>query len=123
VSELGLIEMTRQRVRASLYQTQTQPVPTCGGTGASSPRDGGAPHRARRCAAPAADAKEKHLTVRVHPVVALYVLEEEPGLMKGLEKSLGVKIALRDDPLVAQDEFRLLATVGHQDLTQKFNLG
>ncbi|HEX2091648.1 MAG TPA: Rne/Rng family ribonuclease, partial [Longimicrobiaceae bacterium] len=33
VSELGLIEMTRQRVRESLYQLQTEPCPTCSGTG------------------------------------------------------------------------------------------
>ncbi|HEY0152419.1 MAG TPA: Rne/Rng family ribonuclease, partial [Longimicrobium sp.] len=33
VSELGLIEMTRQRVRPSLYQTQTEACPTCSGTG------------------------------------------------------------------------------------------
>src|SRR5690606_16446035 len=33
VSELGLIEMTRQRVRPSLYHTQTEACPTCGGTG------------------------------------------------------------------------------------------
>src|SRR4029079_2290473 len=33
VSELGLIEMTRQRVRASLYHTQPGACPTCGGTG------------------------------------------------------------------------------------------
>ena len=33
VSEQGLIEMTRQRVRPSLYHTQTEPCATCGGTG------------------------------------------------------------------------------------------
>jgi ribonuclease G len=123
VSELGLIEMTRQRVRASLWQTQTQLCATCGGSGRIFSPETVVRRIERAVRRAAADAREKQLTVRVHPVVALFVIEEEPGLMKGLEKALGVKIALRDDPLVAQDEFRLLATVGHQDLTQKFNLG
>src|SRR6185503_13897078 len=33
VSELGLIEMTRQRVRQSHLQNSTEACPTCGGTG------------------------------------------------------------------------------------------
>src|SRR3989454_8712622 len=33
VSELGLIEMTRQRVRPSLWQSMTIECPTCSGTG------------------------------------------------------------------------------------------
>ena len=56
-----------------------------------------------------ADGKEKNLVVRVHAEVALYLLEEEPGFIRGLEKSLAMKLALRDDPLLAQDEFRLVS--------------
>src|SRR5207248_2080822 len=33
VSDLGLIEMTRQRVRQSHYQSSTEACPTCNGTG------------------------------------------------------------------------------------------
>jgi ribonuclease G len=33
VSDLGLIEMTRQRVRQSHLQSMTESCPTCGGTG------------------------------------------------------------------------------------------
>jgi ribonuclease G len=61
--------------------------------------------------------------MRVHPEVALYVMEEEPGFVKGLEKSLGMKIALRDDPLIAQDDFKLVSAAGHTDVTGRFNLG
>ena len=34
-----------------------------------------------------------------------------------------MKLALRDDPLIAQDEFRLVSAAGHNDLTTRFNLG
>ena len=36
VSELGLVEMTRQRVRPSLWHSMTTDCPTCAGTGGSS---------------------------------------------------------------------------------------
>ena len=123
VSELGLIEMTRQRVRPSLYQTQTEACPTCGGTGRIFTPETVVRRIERAVRRAAADGKEKSLLVRVHPEVALFVIEEEPALVKGLEKSLAVKLVLRDDPLVPQDEFRLIAAGSQQDVGAKYNLG
>jgi ribonuclease G len=123
VSELGLIEMTRQRVRASLYHTQTAACPTCGGTGRIFTPETVVRRIERAIRRVWAEGKEKNLVVRVHPEVALYLLEEESGFVKGLEKSLAVKLALRDDPLIAQDDFRLVSSAGHNDLTARFNLG
>jgi hypothetical protein len=34
-----------------------------------------------------------------------------------------MKIALRDDPLTPQDEFKLVSAVTHQDVSAKYNLG
>ena len=123
VSELGLIEMTRQRVRASLYHSQTEGCPTCGGTGRIFTPETVIRRVERAIRRAWADGKEKNLVVRVHPVVALYVLEEEPGWLKGIEKSLGMKIALRDTPLLSQDDFKLVSAVNHQDVSSRFNLG
>ncbi|HET7233076.1 MAG TPA: Rne/Rng family ribonuclease, partial [Longimicrobium sp.] len=100
VSELGLIEMTRQRVRPSLYHTQTEACPTCAGTGRIFTPETVIRRVERAIRRAWADGKEKNLVIRVHPVVALYVLEEEPGWLKGIEKSLGMKVALRDNPLL-----------------------
>src|SRR4051812_36086066 len=123
VSELGLIEMTRQRVRPSLYYTQTAACPTCGGTGRIFTPETVVRRIERAIRRAWADGKEKNLVVRVHPEVALYLLEEESGFVRGMEKSLGLKLALRDDPLIAQDEFKLVSGVGHQDVTSRFSLG
>jgi ribonuclease G len=123
VSELGLIEMTRQRVRPSLYYTQTEACPTCSGTGRIFTPETVVRRIERAIRRAWADGKEKNLVVRVHPEVALYALEEEPGWIRGMEKSLGMKIALRDDPLTPQDEFRLVSAVSHQDMSTRFDLG
>jgi len=123
VSELGLIEMTRQRVRPSLYHTQTEACPTCAGTGRIFTPETVIRRVERAIRRAWAEGKEKNLVVRVHPVVALYVLEEEPGWIKGIEKTLGMKVALRDNPLLPQDDFKLVSAVSHQDVSTRFNLG
>jgi ribonuclease G len=123
VSELGLIEMTRQRVRASLYHTQTDTCPTCAGTGRIFTPETVIRRVERAIRRAWAEGKEKNLILRVHPVVALYVLEEEPGWLKSMDKSLGMKVALRDNPLLPQDDFKLVSAVSHQDISAKFSLG
>jgi ribonuclease G len=123
VSELGLIEMTRQRVRPSLYQSQTESCPTCGGTGRIFMPETVVRRIERAIRRLAVEGRERLLTIRVHPEVALYVIEDEPGLLRRLEKDAKLQITLRDDPLMQQDQFRLLAGPGHQDVTQKYALG
>ncbi|HEX2206123.1 MAG TPA: Rne/Rng family ribonuclease [Longimicrobium sp.] len=123
VSELGLIEMTRQRVRPSLYHTQTEPCPTCGGSGRVFTPETVVRRIERSIRRAAADGKDRQITVRVHPEVALFLIEQEPQFLKGLEKSLKLTLGLRDDPLLQPDEIRLIATSTQQDLSAKYNLG
>ncbi|HEX2080507.1 MAG TPA: Rne/Rng family ribonuclease [Longimicrobium sp.] len=123
VSELGLIEMTRQRVRASLYHTQTEPCPTCDGTGRIFTPETVVRRIERSLRRAGAEGKDRQITVRVHPEVALFVIEQEPQFLKGLEKTLKLTLLLRDDPLLQPDEIRLVATNTQQDLSARYNLG
>lgn len=58
--------------------------------------------------------------VRVHPEVALRVIEEEPGLLKRLKGRTRLDLRLRDDPLMRLDEFRLLSGPAETDVTDKY---
>jgi ribonuclease G len=120
VSALGLIEMTRQRVRPSLFQSLTSICGSCGGTGRIyTPAT--VVRRIERSLTRVASAKdEKLIVVRVHPEVALRVMEEEPGLLKRLRGSTRLQLALRDDPRMRVDEFRLLAGPAETDVTDKY---
>jgi ribonuclease G len=123
VSELGLIEMTRQRVRPSLYQSQTALCQTCAGTGRIFTPETMVRRIERAVRRLVVEGRERSLVVRVHPDVALYIIDDEPGLLRRIEKDSKLQLNLRDDPLMRQDEFRLLAGSGHQDVTQKYALG
>ena len=123
VSELGLIQMTRQRVRPSLFQSLTEPCMYCGGSGRVF-RPVTVVRRIERAVRRIAVQKsERMLTVRVHPQVALHILEEESDLIRRLSRQHGIEIDLLDDPLMKQDEFKLLAGPAEQDVTSRYSLG
>src|SRR3989441_13360015 len=70
VSELGLIEMTRQRVRPSLWQSMTAECPTCNGTGRVFRPEVVVRRMERSLKRAGAEHKERQLAVRLHPEVA-----------------------------------------------------
>jgi ribonuclease G len=115
--------MTRQRVRPSLYQSLTEPCSHCGGTGRVFRPETVVRRIERAIRRIAAQNAEKEITIRVHPQVALYILEEEPDFLRRLEKVLRLDVDLRDDPLMRQDEFRLLAGRSESDVTGRYAIG
>ncbi|HUF76513.1 MAG TPA: Rne/Rng family ribonuclease [Longimicrobiales bacterium] len=120
VSDLGLVEMTRQRIRPSLFTSLTDVCPACGGIGRVY-KPATVVRRIERSLQRAAAAKEeRRIVVRVHPEVALRVIEEEPGLLDRLRKGTRMDLAMRDDPLMRLDEFRLLSGPAENDVTEKY---
>jgi ribonuclease G len=120
VSELGLVEMTRQRVRPSLWHSMTTDCPTCAGTGRVFTPEVVSRRLERALRRVGHDRRERQLTVRLHPEVALYLLEEEPRLLQSLTKITGVDIELRDDPMMRLDEFRLMSRPAGRDVTDLY---
>jgi ribonuclease G len=120
VSELGLVEMTRQRVRQSHLQNMTEACPTCHGTGRVFTAETIARRVERSVRKAGLEGKKDPIVVRVHPEVAMYVLESEKDLIKKLEKAVGFGLELRDDPLLKPDEFKLVVKSAGRDVTQQY---
>jgi ribonuclease G len=120
VSELGLVEMTRQRVRAGHYHNLTDPCPTCGGTGRVFTPESTMRRLERSVKRAAVEGRKDNLILKVHPDVAMYVLEAERDFTKKLEKGLGFSVELRDDPLLKPDEFKLVVKGAERDVTQRY---
>jgi ribonuclease G len=118
VSDLGLVEMTRQRVRPSLLQGMTTDCPTCSGSGRVFRPEVVARRLERSLKRVGLDRKERQLAVRLHPEVALYLLEEEPKLLQSIARQTGVDLELRDDPMMRLDEFRLMSRPAGRDVTE-----
>jgi ribonuclease G len=120
VSELGLVEMTRQRVRQSHLQSMTEPCPTCHGTGRVFTAETILRRMERAIKRMHVEGRRDPLVVKLHPEVAMYVLEQEKDVMKRLEKSVGFGLELRDDPLCKPDEFKLVVKGAGRDVTQQY---
>jgi ribonuclease G len=120
VSDLGLVEMTRQRVRQSHLQNMTEPCPTCHGTGRVFTAETIVRRVERSVRRMGVEGRRDHLIVKLHPEVAMYVLENEKDLLKKLEKLAGFALELRDDPLLRPDEFKLVVKSAGRDVTQQY---
>src|ERR671921_1640424 len=120
VSDLGLIEMTRQRVRQSHLQSMTEACPTCHGTGRIFTPETIVRRVERSVKRMAVEGRRDSLLVKLHPDVAMYVLEQEQELARKLEKATGFALELRDDPLLRPDEFKLVVKSAGRDVTHQY---
>src|SRR3989475_11785448 len=92
--------MTRRRVRPSLWQSMTAECPTCHGTGRVFRPEVVVRRMERSLKRAGAEHKERQLALRLHPEVALYLVEQEPGFLRVLEKQTGLELEGRDDPMM-----------------------
>ena len=83
ISELGLVEMTRKRVRQSLHSLFCAPCPACKGSGVVRSDATLAAEIFRRIQAQGQEAGGGDVMVRVHPEMAHYL---ESGQREGLER-------------------------------------
>jgi ribonuclease G len=120
VSDLGLIEMTRQRVRQSHYQSSTEACPTCNGTGRVLTPETIVRRMERSVKRMAVEGRRDNLLIKLHPDVAMYVLEQERDLAQKLQKAANFSLEFRDDPLLKPDEFKLVVKAQGRDVTQQY---
>ncbi|KPJ61346.1 MAG: hypothetical protein AMJ46_01140 [Latescibacteria bacterium DG_63] len=121
ISELGLVEMTRQRERPSLLHYFSEECPTCGGVGRVLSLESMAMRMERVLKRAAAESGEKKLQLRVSPEVAVFLLEERGLRLEQLERRLGIELDIVDDPSLRREDFRLILRRGHRDVTSQFD--
>jgi ribonuclease G len=107
VSDLGLVEMTRQRERSSLLHYYTEDCPHCGGLGKVPSPETMLVKLERAMRRVAALGNERRITVKVAPEIALYLVEQEARRFAELEKRFKLKVALKDDPQLKRGEMRV----------------
>ncbi len=119
ISDFGLLEMTRQRIRLSILDTMSDECPTCGGSGRIISKDTlitRIDHWLRRY-------KTKHrslrLTLYVHPEVYQYLQEQKKRMIRGLMWQNFIHIRIESDPSVARDEFRFTKGRDKIDITKE----
>ncbi len=95
ISDFGLVEMTRKRVRESLVQYMCDPCPHCDGRGQVKTRETVAAEIVREIRRQAPLMAGKTIYVDAQPEVISYLLNVERGTIDELEKVFDRKINLR----------------------------
>ncbi len=123
ISEFGLMEMTRQRVRPSLIFTFAESCPTCNGIGMVQSRDTTMTKIERWLARAEAFGKESSYTVFVHPAVFEYLIENDQERLKRLHSCTRLAVDIVADSKINIDEFHFFSTAGGGEVTDEFTVG
>ena len=122
ITEFGLLEMTRQRIRVSLLDSMSEECPTCHGSGRIISQETlitRIDHWLRRY-------KSKHRSLRLelqlHPENADYLGGEKRHVLRGLMWQNFVHLKIKSNPDIPQDEFSFIRTKDGVDVTQEMNL-
>jgi len=101
ISHFGLLEMSRQRIRASVLESSTEPCPQCGGTGHVRSVSSVALQLLRGIEEILMKGATHNLVVRTRTDVALYVLNHKRGHLRDLENAFKVALSVVADPTVS----------------------
>lgn len=120
ISDFGLIEMTRERIRPSILHTLSGTCPCCGGIGRIVSKETLAMKIERwfKRAKVSAGCKDYRLTV--HPDVAQVLGQGKAGRLQKLNRELGLDIELAKDQELSSDEFRVVDLDRNMDVTDIF---
>lgn len=120
MSEFGLIEMTRQRIRPSLLFTYSENCPTCKGTGRILSKESVALKIERWLKRFRASTKERRIIMTVNPELAEFLTNRrEKRIHKWMIRYL-VKIDLQPDIDLGLEEFKVFSKKRNIDITENF---
>ncbi|MDZ7928478.1 MAG: ribonuclease E/G [Agrobacterium sp.] len=107
ISHFGLLEMSRQRIRASVLESTTQVCQHCGGTGHVRSESSVALHVLRGVEEYLLRNTTHNITVRCTPETALYLLNHKRGTIVDYEGRFGVSIIIAADAGVGAQHFAI----------------
>jgi ribonuclease E len=107
VSPFGLLELSRQRLRPSLFESSTEMCPRCGGTGHVRSVNSSALAVLRSLEEEGLRGREDNTRVAVPTAVALYLLNQFRNRLIEIEQRYGFKIAVEADDTLLSDDYRL----------------
>jgi len=107
ISHFGLMEMSRQRMRASVLESTMQPCPHCGGTGHVRSQQSVALHVIRSLEDYLMRNGKNHVKVRTDGDTALYILNHKRETLTEMEGRFGLRISVVADDDIGTELFAI----------------
>ncbi|WP_274629564.1 Rne/Rng family ribonuclease [Arvimicrobium flavum] len=108
ISHFGLMEMSRQRIRASVLESTMKPCPHCGGTGHVRSDSSVALLVVRAIEEFLLKDSRNHLIVKTPAATALYVLNHKRSTLSELERRFALTITLDVDETLGAQHYAIL---------------
>lgn len=115
-TELGLVEMTRQRTKPSLKTTLCQPCPYCSGYGSILSEDTIIIGLLRDIKKAYYKSDQKELKVVANENIAMRLLQEDMDKVQTLAENLGVKIDIEGDPDLHMEEYSIISRHNNREI-------
>ena len=119
ITDLGLVEMTRQRTRPSLEEIFSQPCPYCQGDGVVTSVESTSIAILRRIDKIHRELGNEKLKVMASGPVAFELLGDDDEKVKKLAKRLGIEIEIEEDPDLHMEDFSIVSSEDQRELSLK----
>lgn len=120
MTEFGLVQITRQRIRQSIQHSFTEACPACGGTGIVQSRTTTLNQLERWLRRFKAESKEFRLILRVNPSFASVLREGHISRLTKLMFRFRLYLKLETDPTIPPGEFHCISVKQGKDITDQF---
>ena len=112
ISEFGLLELSRQRMRTGILEGSSRVCPHCRGLGKEMSAEAAALRLLRAIRAEALEAQSGVLVARAPRAVAFYILNHKRGALREVEEASGVGVRVEENAEALMDEFALERVAG-----------
>ena len=108
LTELGLVQMTRKRVRESLRQILYQPCPYCKGLGHIKSEETICYEIQGELQRLVSTTEKGNVTVKAHPSIIALLKGDEREIVQNVEENYRRKVRLQEDKEMHQEQFQVL---------------
>ncbi len=122
LTEFGLMQITRQRIRQNVQMSFSDTCPTCGGTGLVQSKTSTLNQIERWIKRFKSESREFRLQLRVNPAIAIYLTHGTISRLTKIMFKFFVRIKLVQDPALPMDEFRFISVKQDKDITDQYKL-
>jgi ribonuclease G len=121
MTEFGIVQITRQRVRQNILHSFTEPCPVCGGSGLVQSKTTTLNQLERWIRRFKAETHEKRLIVRVHPELGSLLHSGAVSRARRIMLKYFLWLKIESDPDIPVTEFRCISPKrGSSDVTDKY---
>lgn len=108
MSEMGLIQMTRKRTRENINRQLSEPCAYCEGEGIVLSKKSICHNIYREILRQSYDIQGSRISVKAHPEIARFLLEEENTTVLSLEQRIETPILIQADPALHIERFEIM---------------